>query len=532
MIVRASLATVVAFAAATAAQAAITIGKKPTQNVACSAGICSATAAKATLNATDLANMLAASDVTVAPGALAQDIDVTASFSWVSAHRLTLDAYRSIGIEKPVDVAGTAGFTLTFGDGGSDGTLAFTNRGSVQFRDVNSSLVIQGTSYGLVKTVKQLAAQIAQDPGGHFALSGNYNAGKDGTYTKPPIPTDFTGTFEGLGNTISNLTIHSSSSSDIGLFADVDTGGVLRDISLAAADIQSNGSSAAVGALMGAGTGVLVAGAHVDATVSAPHSFESGILAAEIFNGEVDYSSSSGAITGNNGVGGLVADNFNSTIRWSSSSATVSSPFADVGGLVGTNYSSQGPIYGIDHCFATGAVSVPSATYIGGLVGYSANAFLSNSYATGTVTGGDGANAGGLIGHAEGSIATSYAIGSVTGGQNAWVGGLAGYKLVTTTAVYSTGAVSAGAGSKIGGSIGLDATLNGYNNAYIYWDTDTSGVSDLSQGVGNVSSDSGVTGLTTSQLQSQLPSGFDRHVWAQKQTVNGGLPYLRDLPPR
>ncbi|HEX3943617.1 MAG TPA: hypothetical protein VHW69_05970 [Rhizomicrobium sp.] len=54
--------------ASTSALADINISNKPTQNMSCSAGVCTATAKKATLNVTDLTNMLASGDVTVQSG--------------------------------------------------------------------------------------------------------------------------------------------------------------------------------------------------------------------------------------------------------------------------------------------------------------------------------------------------------------------------------------------------------------------------------------------------------------------------------
>jgi hypothetical protein len=59
-----------------------------------------------------------------------------------------------------------------------------------------------------------------------------------------------------------------------------------------------------------------------------------------------------------------------------------------------------------------------------------------------------------------------------------------------------------------------------------YWDTTTSGITNLSQGAGYPSDDPGITGLTTSQLQAGLPTGFDPSIWAEDSGINNGLPYL------
>jgi hypothetical protein len=64
-----------------------------------------------------------------------------------------------------------------------------------------------------------------------------------------------------------------------------------------------------------------------------------------------------------------------------------------------------------------------------------------------------------------------------------------------------------------------------------YWDTTTSGVTDLSKGAGNKKNDPGIEGLTTAQLRSGLPDGFMSTVWAEKSSINGGLPFLLANPP-
>jgi hypothetical protein len=90
-----SIATV-SWAAIGSAQAALVIRNTPTSNVSCSAGVCTATASSAVMNVTDLTGMLTSSDVTLISGSIAKDVKVLSAFSWTSAHRLTLDAYRSI----------------------------------------------------------------------------------------------------------------------------------------------------------------------------------------------------------------------------------------------------------------------------------------------------------------------------------------------------------------------------------------------------------------------------------------------------
>ena len=53
--------------------------------------------------------------------------------------------------------------------------------------------------------VATLNAAMTAQPYGHFALSNNYDASADGTYSHSPITANFGGTFEGLGNGIGHL---------------------------------------------------------------------------------------------------------------------------------------------------------------------------------------------------------------------------------------------------------------------------------------------------------------------------------------
>jgi hypothetical protein len=169
-----------------------------------------------------------------------------------------------------------------------------------------------------------------------------------------------------------------------------------------------------------------------------------------------------------------------------------------IGGLVGEN---EGIVR---KSFATGEVS---GCYAGGLVGLNVGAgypgIIKNSYATGAVKGTKGAPAvGGLVGATGGggTIKRDYSTGAVTGGT--LVGGLVGENFSNETTFTQT-----------------------------YWDTTTSGISNLSQGVGNIANEPGISGLTTAQFQSGLPMGFHKKVWAEASNINSGFPYLINNPP-
>jgi hypothetical protein len=468
---------------ANTASAAVEISTKPTANMTCSGGVCAPTAKKAVLNVNDLAGMLAAGDVKVTSGeSLAKDIDVDASLSWTSAHHLTLDSWRSIAFNRPVIVAGTAALTITTNDGGSGGDFRFFEKGRVEFWDLGSALTINGQSYVLVKSIKELSSDIRHaDHTGHYALAKNINA-KGKTYTGPPVTSSFEGTFEGLGNTISNLTISSFEFGQVGLFSQlIDFAATVRDV---------------------------------------------GLVAVNVSGGNAD----TGALVGVNNAGKIL--NCYATGRVSGAGQ------ASVGGLVGRSETSL-----LENSFADMAVSTTGNGSVGGLVG-KVDGFrddfgiIQDSYALGAVSGGDGAFVGGVVGNSFGGVVSnSYATGSVSGGANAFVGGLVGanvdnpdqQSVPQIMASYSTGAVSGGSGATVGGLVGSDVA--DAKNTNSYWNMDTSGIGNSAQGAGNIQNDPGITGLSDAQLKSGLPMGFDKKVWKEKATLGNGYPYLIDNAP-
>src|ERR1051325_2912498 len=390
---------------ASAAQASVIITARPTRNMVCSAGVCSPTKATAWLNATELANLLASSNVTVNSGSKALDIEINAPFNWTSGNRLTLDSFRSVTFQKPVTVAGPGGLTLKTNDGGSGGVLQFLNYGSVRFWDLSSSLVIDGLSYTLVSSVSQLAADVAAHLGGRFAFANNYDAKKDGVYSASPVPR-FGGKFQGLGNRISNLQINATCCMDpvyVGLFGrGGGAGATYSNLRLNNVSVRSSIRSiytVSVGALVGSDT----SGQIFNVTVSGSVSVQSG----------GDLGSSVGGIAGSIG-----------KISDSSSSAAVNiSPQGNgqlAGGLVAGSPS-------VLRSHASGAVTCDTGTgtdnscEIGGLMSFldAASGIVQDSDATGpvTVTGNGSSLAGGLLAEITGyggALINSHATGNVS----------------------------------------------------------------------------------------------------------------------
>ncbi|WP_313200547.1 MBG domain-containing protein [Rhizobium sp.] len=414
------------------------------------------------LNVNTLTSQLALANVTVSTGSSGtQDgnITVAAPIAWSANTVLTLAAAGNIAFNSAVTATGgSAGLVIQYGLGKD-----YTIKAPITLSGTNATLQIGETgnlqAYTLIHDMTALDNIDIDATGlaGKYALAQNIDASGI-TYTNSPVDGEFTGTFTGLGNTITGLTI-STSAKFTGLFGE--NAGTIRDVGLLAAGVSSIVTD-------DGHAGILVGFNGVPGTIR--NSYAEGT--SEITVDGRDY------LTGS--AGGLVGLNFGE-IANSHATATVSASSssnqanAAAGGLVGTNNGL------ITSSFASGSASSETSisgsytyiySYAGGLAGINSGT-IANSYATGTVEAASSAMisasySGGLVGANHGSISNSYATGGVSASPDGtYLGGLAGYNHVT-------GSITAS-----------------------FFDHETTGVS---AGVGNGSS-SGVTGLSTSQFQ-------------------------------
>jgi hypothetical protein len=510
------------------AQAALVVSKAQTSNVTCASGVCTATAADAVLNVKDLKRLLNAGDLTVASGSTAMDIDFDTNLQWTKPHSLTLDAFRGITIGVEITSEGPGGITLATNNGGSGGDLVFTAAGSISFWSTANTLVINGNFYTLVDSIATLAADIAAGPSSFYALSKSYNASSDGAYPSDPVPTPFAGTFEGLGHTIDKLTLETVHVAQSGFFANVASGGAVRDLAFTNASFIGNKVLVGMVAALNQGT---VSGVSAGVSIQAPGGSQGGGL-VYTNAGTIVRCAVSGNIvaTGSDsGMGGLVGIN-QGTILQSRSSAAVQAHA--VGGLVYENDAGGT----ISLSSAAGAVQTDGLgdgnSEAGGFIALNGGT-IDQSFSTGAVNAGAGGHGGhhghhpvfafggGFASENTGTISNSYSIGGVTGGTKSLAGGFTNNAQGVIATSYSTGAVAKN--RKTGPGFAQELS-DGAND---YWDTDTSGTT-----VGCTGDCVGVTGLTTAQLQSALPAGFDPQFWTESAGINNGLPYLIANPPQ
>lgn len=360
----------------------------------------------------------------------------------------------------------------------------------------------------------------------------------------------FTGNFDGQGNTISDLTINSPGTSYVALFGSVLNSNI-QNIGLLKVSITGDNYAAGLVAwqdygminnsyVTGTITGLLSTGGMLGggdesaiynsyAIVTVTGMDETGGLAGHC--SYVHDSYSIGNVTGNVAVGGLVGWQYGITNRSNSTANVVGINY--VGGLIGWQDSTistiidsyatgdvsivpesggvgigglVGILYGgLNNSYATG--NVTGSEYIGGLVGHSPGVLITKSYATGNI---NGVNyVGGLVGFQEtGLIENSYATGDVTG-SNVVIGGLVGVSYAAINASYSIGSVT-GAGD-VGGLVG--STIGTIDNSY--WNTETSGQPTSAGG----------TGKTTTEMKDILTYlGWD--IIPTTINLNNGYPYF------
>ncbi len=322
----------------------------------------------------------------------------------------------------------------------------------------------------------------------------------------------FQATFEGNGNTISNLFINREyAATDIwagyrmGLFGAVGDMAVIRNLTLTAVNVTGEEE---VGGLAGISLGEI---SEVDVTGSVTGAtIDVGGLVGFLLRGRLIDSTFDGTVSGTaSHMGGLVGANTGATIRYSEAAGTVSasgSSSGHVGGLAGSNTGT------IAASYSTSTVTANDAYWVGGLVGTNGGPYAKGS----------------------GRIIACYADNDVHGKGD--VGGLVGENYASISTSYSTGEVVKHGGEyagPVGGLVGRNELNNNDSTVYYsvtdsYWDLET-GTTDWTFGIGSDDADrdnfkdsdetNTVPGHTAAQLQA--PTDYNGIYSAWNVDVDG-----------
>ena len=373
-------------------------------------------------------------------GGKAGDVQVVAPLAW-NTGVLTLNAQGNIVINAPLTLSGAGGVALQYGQGSvaAGNTASYLINAPVNLpgstATYSTRLGSDGvvTNYTLINALGLPGSRSGTDLQGlNGNLAGNLALGSDIDATATAgwntgagfMPVNgFTGSFDGLGHTIANLTINQSLANNIGLFGNAGPKAVIRNIILLGGCISGNNN---VGSLVGYLNGSTVSGCLSNIAVNGQGNAIGGLVGNSQANGAVSVitnSSALGAVSGSNDVGGLVGLAGGATgsvvIAGSYASGSVKGT-AQVGGLVGHILATGQSSSSVIDSYATGSVS--GASNVGGLTGQlEGTARISSSYAAGKVSG--GIQAGGLVGlNPAGSVNNSY-WNITASGQTASAGG-------------------------------------------------------------------------------------------------------------
>ena len=251
--------------------------------------------------------------------------------------------------------------------------------------------------WGMDKHYKQVA---------NIDLASVANWTPIGTYS-PSNP--FTGSYDGNGHTISNLKIPSATDLGVGLFGAIGSGAVVKSVG-------------------------------VNCNITVTVNVVGGVVGMN-YGGTVENCYSTGTVSGDSGVGGVVGNNPvpGSTVQNCYSECNVTSTNAsfpsNAGGVVGVN-GDQYDSGTVRNCYSTGNVSAGSNA--GGVVGDNgvAGRTVQNCYATGNVSGtGSSVSVGGVQGYSNGaSVVNCVALCPNINGSGSNVRRVAGLTSSTGTA--------------------------------------------------------------------------------------------------
>jgi len=414
------------------------------------------------------------------------DVNVNDVVSW-SVNKLTLNALNNINISANLNGSGTASLALEYGQLTSTGIGAgYFLKNGVQINlpaGNNFSIKVgslgAATNYYVITSLGNSGSVTGIDLQGiNGNLAGNYVLGGDIDATATfgwnagqgfsPLgngATMFSGNFNGLGHSISNLTINGPSYA--GLFGRIGAAGKVADVGLLGGAVSGNLSAGGLACWNegvinnSSASGVVVNGFY---TVGGLVGLNSGTIS----NSYVSGGTLSGGVALD--LGGLVGLNKGS-ISTSHVSGTTVSGLANVGGLVGRN---EGGV---------GGAGIVGSTSVTGAAG--TDATISNSYVNGgSVTG--TTNVGGLVGLNQGgaggagatATTTAFPIGSGGAGGKATIsnsyasGGLVSGTTSVGGLIGSNLSGSAGAPGSFGAQGGVGGVASTVSSL---WDFDTTG---------------------------------------------------------
>ena len=386
------------------------------------------------------------------------DIFVNDAVTWNAATKLTLQAHGNININTDITASHANGqVALYYGQGavasGNTAAYRFRNGAKINLKAGDNFFTKLGSdgaaaTWTVITALGSAGSTTGTDLQGmkgnlskNYALGSDIDAATTVSWNSDagfdPVGTDldrFTGNFDGLGHTVTQLNVNRPNTNQVGLFGATNSSN-FQNVGIV--DGSFSGSSY-VGALVG-----------------------------DKASGNIRNSYATSSVSGKSWVGGLVGLSNGGNIDSSYATGAVSGSSQLIGGLIG-----QARFFGaISNSYATGNVSANTASEnVGGLVGQARFVSISNSYATGSVSANDAfANVGGLIGFLDqASISSSYATGNVSAfSAGGLVGGTSGAVAVNNSFWDKE---TSGQTSSAGGGTGLTTAQMKQPGSFTGWD--------------------------------------------------------------
>ncbi|MDT4819176.1 hypothetical protein FQZ97_522900 [compost metagenome] len=534
------------------------------------------TAAAPTLHAETLASNLANTNVELSSSK--GDLTVDAPVAWNNGNRLGLTAERGdVQLNTTVSASGDgAALALNAAHGGIrlNDNVALTGKGAslelnqstgyslkdgkaVTLSGTGAGFRANGQSYQVVQTLEQLRG-IESNMNGRYVL-GNRIVGQ-GRFKTIGDGDTFAGALDGLGNTISDLSLYGTSAF-VGLFGA--NQGQISNLNLeriSASGASSTHYNTQVGTLAALNQGRIHNVKAKDVVVTgASHANSLGGLVALNLGGTIEGSTASGKVIGDGNtyaMGGLVGENNSGSygiakIANSHSNVTISGQMSNdssaygAGGLVGSNRggiiansSSSGAIElagedlnigglagnnlrngSISSSSASTRIAAGHSSRMGGLVGFNQQASVANSHASGQVTGNGAQAIGGLIGKSQGgSISNSSASGNVSDTSSRNLGGLVGHveegRIVNASA---SGKVTGGSDAYVGGLVGYSRNASIANAS----STSATVVGGAGASIGGLVGYSQNTAIANASASATVTGGNDSKVGGLVGTLQG-----------
>ncbi|KML61286.1 filamentous hemagglutinin [Burkholderia cepacia] len=490
-----------------------------------------ANSADAAIGATTLSRALNTTNVALTN--TAGDLSVNGAVNWTGDHVLTLTSQKGdVALKQSLTASGAkAGVSAnSAGEIRVDDKLALTgeqarlelnstkghrftqDNASATLSGRDASFSSNGDAYQVIHDVAGLR-NVDRNLRGRYVL-GNAIDGQGAAFRSIGANGAFDGVFDGLGNTIGDLSISNQGGNAVGLFAF--NAGRIANLGLdkvsTRAVVPSYWSPVSVGTLAGYNMGTISDVKATNVAVSGDGRTIVGGLVGSNFGGAIERASVAGRVDGGRdalNVGGLAGENIafvsldDAVIRNSRADVqVVSSSSGSAGGLVGDNRGR------VDASTVTGTVTaLGTGARVGGLAGANNGGAINASTAAADVRAARNASVGGLVGHNAGRVDASGFKGIVAASDSARVGGLVGENRGVVNASTAAGRVMAGA-SNVGGLVGANFASVRESTSSAAVEADTAGVAG------------GLVGHNAGKIDASSANGY---VAAGAKGIAGGL---------